>query len=77
MLEHLRSMQAEIDRILHAIAPSKEEWSEMIDVIDHRYRCHECNGIIGRHHLFASLLRLSNALSDAVEELERCELTTA
>jgi hypothetical protein len=71
MREKMKSLKSEVDRALHAMAPSKEEWREAIDEVDHDFRCAECNSVVGRHHQFAALLRLSGALSDAIAECER------
>jgi hypothetical protein len=73
MREKMKSLKAEVDGILHAMAPTKEDWADMIDEVDHRFRCDECNSIVGQHHQFAALLRLSGALADALAEYEQIQ----
>jgi hypothetical protein len=60
----------EVDRVRHALAPTKDKWSDMIDEIDLRHRCNECSGIVGRD-LNASLLKTSIALSDLIDGIEQ------
>jgi hypothetical protein len=67
--ESLKKTLASIDWLLHALAPTKDEWREAMDDLD-QCRCAHCNTVLDLD-VFSSLVQLENGLKAALEHIGR------